>query len=130
MEGSNREDTSIAIITKFLDFLRNFRLDHDFLYRDQLKRNLLVKKYYLEVDLGHLINFDESLGSRVREEPGKHLPMVNFFWKTLSFPVFNFSTLTQHDTHFMSKPSLLFSSYFSLKQLSSPLLKRIDFCQI
>ena len=43
---------------------------------DRLRANLLSKQFVLEVDLEHLIAFNEELANRVRETPAECLPLV------------------------------------------------------
>ncbi|KAG2172242.1 hypothetical protein INT43_004783 [Umbelopsis isabellina] len=59
---------------KFLAFIENFRLDNDYIYRDQLRANLMTKQYFLEVDLGHLISYDEELANLLSNNPTELLP--------------------------------------------------------
>ncbi|CAO3689732.1 unnamed protein product [Umbelopsis ramanniana] len=60
---------------KFLAFVENFRLDNDYIYRDQLRANLMTKQYFLEIDLGHLISFNEELANRLTNNPTDLLPL-------------------------------------------------------
>ncbi|KAJ3027126.1 minichromosome maintenance protein 5 [Rhizophlyctis rosea] len=69
------EETRSSIETKFKDFLRSFRLDNVYVYRDQLRKNLIIRRYFLEVDLAHLISFDEELANQVKEKPAEYLPL-------------------------------------------------------
>ncbi|KAJ1565341.1 minichromosome maintenance protein 5, partial [Nowakowskiella sp. JEL0078] len=59
----------------FLNFLRNFRLDNSFLYRDQLRQNLTIKQYFMEIDFSHLITFNEELAYHLRDKPAENLPL-------------------------------------------------------
>ncbi|CAD6584776.1 MAG: minichromosome maintenance protein 5 [Cyphobasidiales sp. Tagirdzhanova-0007] len=42
---------------------------------DRLRANLLAKQHVLEVDLDHLIAFNEELANRIRETPGEIMPL-------------------------------------------------------
>ena len=44
--------------------------------RDRLRSNLLAKQYVLEVDLDHLIAYNEELANRIRETPAEVMPLV------------------------------------------------------
>ena len=44
--------------------------------RDRLRSNLLAKQYVLEVDLDHLIAYNEELANRMRETPADIMPLV------------------------------------------------------
>ena len=49
--------------------------------REQLRRNLLLKHFLVEVDLSHLITFDEELAAQLKERPADFLPLVNNHWR-------------------------------------------------
>lgn len=46
-------------------------------YRDQLKENALLHKYFLDVDIGDLIKFNEELSHRLVTEPAEIIPLVS-----------------------------------------------------
>ncbi|KAI8909693.1 MCM2/3/5 family-domain-containing protein, partial [Gorgonomyces haynaldii] len=69
------EQTNDQIETKFTEFLKNFRLDNSFVYREQLRQNLILKKYFVEVDLAHLGQFDEELRQQLRQQPKMLIPL-------------------------------------------------------
>ncbi|ODQ63229.1 component of the hexameric MCM complex [Nadsonia fulvescens var. elongata DSM 6958] len=68
------ENNMNEVLKKFCDFILEFWIDNSFIYRDQLRENILVKQYFLSVDIGHLISFDENLGQQLVNEPGHVLP--------------------------------------------------------
>lgn len=43
--------------------------------RDQIRENVLLKQYYCDVDIGHLISFNEELAHRLVTEPGEIIPL-------------------------------------------------------
>ena len=53
--------------------LRDLRLTVD---RDALRTNILIKQYRLDVDIAHLISFNEELAHRLANEPADILPLV------------------------------------------------------
>ncbi|KAJ3218865.1 minichromosome maintenance protein 5 [Dinochytrium kinnereticum] len=67
------EDSNEALKERFSQFILNFRIDHVFIYRDQLRQNLLLKNYFLEVDLSHLTHFDEELATGLRNRPAEYV---------------------------------------------------------
>ncbi|KAI8911962.1 hypothetical protein PhCBS80983_g03226 [Powellomyces hirtus] len=77
-------DTRANIEKKFVEFLRTFRIDNVFLYRDQLRQNLIIKQYFLEVDMAHLMSYDEDLTNMVKEKPGEYLPLFEDALKTVA----------------------------------------------
>jgi DNA replicative helicase MCM subunit Mcm2 (Cdc46/Mcm family) len=44
--------------------------------RDQIRENVLLKQYYCDVDVGHLISFNEELAHRLVTEPAEIIPLV------------------------------------------------------
>lgn len=55
-------------------------MNESFLYRDRLRANLLRKEWTLEVEMGHLIGWDEELAARCRTEPGEVVPLVSLYY--------------------------------------------------
>lgn len=72
---SANDDDNTEIIKSFKNFVLEFRLDSHFLYRDQLRNNLLVKNYSLAVDMEHLIGYNEDLYKRLSDEPSDVVPL-------------------------------------------------------
>jgi len=46
--------------------------------RDQVRENVLLKQYYCDVDVGHLISFNEELAHRLVTEPAEIIPLVSY----------------------------------------------------
>lgn len=72
---SPNDDDNTEIIKSFKDFILEFRLDSHFLYRDQLRNNLLVKRYSLTVATEHLIGYNEDLYKKLSDEPSDVVPL-------------------------------------------------------
>lgn len=72
---STNDDHNTEIIKSFKNFILEFRLDSHFLYRDQLRNNLLVKNYSLTVDMEHLIGYNEDVYKRLSDEPSDVVPL-------------------------------------------------------
>lgn len=47
------------------------------LNRDQLQEHLMLKQYYLQVDMSHLINYNAGLANNLTNSPAEHLPLVS-----------------------------------------------------
>ena len=47
------------------------------IYRDQLRQNALVKRYLCDIDIAHLITYDEELADKLMSEPGEIIPLVS-----------------------------------------------------
>ena len=45
--------------------------------RDQIRENVLLKQYYCDVDIGHLISFNEELAHKLATEPAEIIPLVS-----------------------------------------------------
>lgn len=48
----------------------------DSVSRNQLKENALLKKYYCDVNVTDLINYNEELAHRLVTEPAEIIPLV------------------------------------------------------
>ncbi|KAF8329815.1 MCM2/3/5 family-domain-containing protein [Cantharellus anzutake] len=57
------------------DFIMAFRVGGDFIYRDQLRANVILKQYLLDVDLRHVGLFHEELGHAIQVHPGVLVPL-------------------------------------------------------
>ncbi|KAL7274965.1 minichromosome maintenance protein 5 [Rhizina undulata] len=74
-DNSQPDDQPGEIQKAFRSFVLEFRLDNNFIYRDALRTNILVKLYKLEVDIAHLISFNEELAHKLANEPAEILPL-------------------------------------------------------
>jgi DNA replication licensing factor MCM5 len=43
---------------------------------DQIRENVLVKQYYCDVDIAHLISYNEELAHRLTTQPTDIIPLV------------------------------------------------------
>ncbi|KAF8591962.1 MCM-domain-containing protein [Ramaria rubella] len=57
------------------EFLLQFRVGGEFIYRDKLRANLLLKQYHLEVDLRHVALYNDDLAHAIQDRPGDVLPL-------------------------------------------------------
>ncbi|KAI9462354.1 MCM-domain-containing protein [Lactarius psammicola] len=58
-----------------LDFLLQYRIGGEFIYRDKLRANLLLKHYQLEVDLRHVSLYNDELAHLIQNKPADVLPL-------------------------------------------------------
>ncbi|TFK76800.1 MCM-domain-containing protein [Pluteus cervinus] len=58
-----------------LDFLLQFRVGGEFIYRDKIRANLLLKQYLLEVDLRHISLYNDELAFAIQDRPTDVLPL-------------------------------------------------------
>jgi hypothetical protein len=56
-------------------FLNEFSGPND-ACRDQIRENVLVKQYYCDVDVAHLISYNEELAHKLNTEPAELIPLV------------------------------------------------------
>ncbi|RMZ91481.1 hypothetical protein DV736_g1283, partial [Chaetothyriales sp. CBS 134916] len=61
---------------KFREFILVFQLDGTYIYRDQIRANVLVGQYFCDVDIGHLILYDEELAHQLTTNPTE---MISLF---------------------------------------------------
>ncbi|RMD43706.1 hypothetical protein DV735_g1443, partial [Chaetothyriales sp. CBS 134920] len=61
---------------KFKEFILVFQLDGTYIYRDQIRANVLVGQYLCDVDIGHLISYDEELAHQLSTNPTE---MISLF---------------------------------------------------
>ncbi|EGV64632.1 minichromosome maintenance protein 5 [Yamadazyma tenuis] len=69
------DDSYNEIIKAFKSFILEFRLNNSFIYREQLRENLLIKNYLLKVNNEHLIGFNEELNKKLHDDPGEMIPL-------------------------------------------------------
>ncbi len=60
---------------KFKEFVRNFRRENLYPYRDQLLARWRKQENFLEVDLGDLSLYDHELHSIISNQPTTYLPL-------------------------------------------------------
>lgn len=70
------EDSRLQVQEQLVTFILQFRHDNIFVYRDQLRENALLKRYFCDVDITDLIKYNEELAHRLVTEPGEIIPMV------------------------------------------------------
>lgn len=73
--GEIVDDSQNEILKSFKAFILEFRLNNQFIYRDQLRENLLIKNYLLRVNNAHLIGFNEELNKKLHDDPSAMIPI-------------------------------------------------------
>ncbi|KAJ3812089.1 MCM-domain-containing protein [Lentinula aff. lateritia] len=68
-------DTPAAAEKLLLDFLQQYRVGGEFIYRDKLRANLLLKQHLLEVDLRHVSLYNDELAHAIQDRPADVLPL-------------------------------------------------------
>ena len=77
--GDERQDgtSPSRVQQQLVDFVMDFHIDNIFLYRDQIRENVLVKQYYCDIDIAHLISYDEELAHKLQQDPAEIIPLVS-----------------------------------------------------
>ena len=68
-------DATLANQPCMFQIVRNFRLGAEYIYRDRLRSNLLVKQYVLDVQLEHIQMWSPHLAQALRETPAEILSL-------------------------------------------------------
>ena len=68
-------DAPVQNETALFEFVQNFRLGAEYIYRDRLRSNLLVKQYVLDVQLEHIQMWSPHLAQALRETPAEILSL-------------------------------------------------------
>uniref|UniRef100_A0A1Q3EVG0 DNA replication licensing factor MCM5 n=1 Tax=Culex tarsalis TaxID=7177 RepID=A0A1Q3EVG0_CULTA len=73
--GQNPNQINLQQVkNKYREFIRTFcEANFSYKYRDTLKRNYLLGRYYLEVEIEDLAGFDETLADKLYKQPTEHL---------------------------------------------------------
>ncbi|KAI9707804.1 MAG: minichromosome maintenance protein 5 [Candelina mexicana] len=74
-DQDSSEDSRKHVEAQLRDFVLEFRLDNAFIYRDQIRENVLVKQYYCDIDIAHLISYNEELAHKLTTEPADIIPL-------------------------------------------------------
>ncbi|GAB7360755.1 hypothetical protein MBLNU230_g0629t1 [Neophaeotheca triangularis] len=81
---------------ELVDFILEFRLDNSFIYREQIRENVLSRQYYCDIDIAHLIAYDEDLAHRMTNEPADFIPIFEAALRTCTQTIL-YPSRTQED---------------------------------
>ncbi|KAF8807264.1 MCM-domain-containing protein [Phlegmacium glaucopus] len=71
------------------EFIQQFRVGGEFVYRDKLRGNILLKQHVLEVDLRHVSLYNDELAHAIQDRPADVLPLFeNAATKTARLTLF------------------------------------------
>ncbi|KAF9406700.1 minichromosome maintenance protein 5, partial [Entomortierella beljakovae] len=59
----------------FYAFIQQFHINGVYIYRDQLRQNAMLKRNLLDVDMGHLISYNQELAHTLTQRPSDLLPL-------------------------------------------------------
>ena len=86
--------------------------------RDQIRENALIKQYFCDVDIAHLISYDEELAHKLNTEPGTIIPIFEEALKKCTQRIVHPS---QKEIHLPEHQLLLHSSasHISIRDLTA-----------
>ncbi|KDQ54789.1 hypothetical protein JAAARDRAFT_71594 [Jaapia argillacea MUCL 33604] len=73
--AANAPESPSEVERLLLDFLLQYRVGGEFIYRDTLRANLLLKQYQLEIDLRHVGLYNDELAHAIQDKPTDILPL-------------------------------------------------------
>jgi len=73
--NESTEEPRTEIQTKLKEFVLAFQIDGAFVYRDQIRENVLVRQYYCDIDVAHLISYNEELAHKLTSDPADVIPL-------------------------------------------------------
>ncbi|KAH7413568.1 MCM2/3/5 family-domain-containing protein [Phaeosphaeria sp. MPI-PUGE-AT-0046c] len=82
-EGGQDAAAPSRVQQALVDFIMAFNLDNNYIYRDQIRENVLVKQYYCDIDIAHLIAYnDGELAQSLTQNPADIIPLFEAALKT------------------------------------------------
>lgn len=73
------QDTDVEprseVLNRLKEFVLAFQIDGSYIYRDQIRENVLVKQYFCDIDIAHLISYNEELAHRLTSDPAGLIPL-------------------------------------------------------
>jgi len=73
--NESTEEPRTEIQAKLKEFVLAFQIDGAFVYRDQIRENVLVRQYYCDIDVAHLISYNEELAHKLTSDPADVIPL-------------------------------------------------------
>lgn len=75
-EFDQEHDLNRATIKKkFKMFIREFHINNLFIYRESLRRNYNSRRYWIDIELRHLSDYDDNLCDHLQKQPAESLPL-------------------------------------------------------
>ncbi len=97
---------------------------------DQIRENVLVKQYYCDVDIAHLISYNEELAHRLTTQPTDIIPLVRSRKSVERIPhqLIGYSSKQRSNNAptvlYTPRKSLMISNSLSISYSSTPLSPR------
>ncbi|KAF5014924.1 hypothetical protein F66182_13923, partial [Fusarium sp. NRRL 66182] len=120
----NEDESRVVIQGRLREFILAFQIDNSFIYRDQLRQNVLIKRYLCDVDIAHLISYNGELAHKLTTEPADIIPL---FENALKQCTQHIVYPSQRDIELPPHQLLLHSSaaHTSIRDLSATNLSRL-----
>lgn len=75
-EDQRQDDSSPSVLcVHYKEFIRTFRVDEELVYRNLLREAISLRQYVLQVDIDHLMEYNDLLTNELLQRPGHHLPI-------------------------------------------------------
>ncbi|EEQ33901.1 minichromosome maintenance protein 5 [Microsporum canis] len=74
-QADGPDEARSNIQAQLREFILAFQIDNTFVYRDQIRQNVLVNRYLCDVDVAHLIAYNEELAHRLTTNPQDTIPL-------------------------------------------------------
>ncbi|KAI9898434.1 hypothetical protein N3K66_006794 [Trichothecium roseum] len=68
-------DSATQVRAQIEEFILSFRLENNYVYRDQLRENALLKRFFCDVNVNDLISYNEELAHKLTSEPAEIIPL-------------------------------------------------------
>jgi DNA replication licensing factor MCM5 len=65
----------VEIQARLKEFILVFQLDGAYIYRDQIRQNVLTHQYFCDVDIAHIISYNEELAHKLNSNPSEIIPL-------------------------------------------------------
>ncbi|KAF4623441.1 hypothetical protein D9613_001673 [Agrocybe pediades] len=75
LPAATSPDTPSETEKLLVDFILSFRVGGEFIYRDKLRANILLKQHLLEVDLRHVSLYNDELAHAIQDRPADVLAL-------------------------------------------------------
>ncbi|KAK2748545.1 minichromosome maintenance protein 5 [Myotisia sp. PD_48] len=74
-QADGPDEARSVIQAQLREFVLAFQLDNSYIYRDQIRQNVLVKRYFCDIDVAHMIAYNEELAHRLTTTPQDTIPL-------------------------------------------------------
>ena len=76
VQQTNLSSASGSVDVIFYNFIKDFTKENLFVYKEKLRRNLVLGIYAIEILLEDLACYDKNIANKIKTQPGTVLPLV------------------------------------------------------